>query len=109
MKFSRVATGYTRSKARRDNLQVVEIDGPNISWDSGKKVIVLSKQAVPDFAPSSTSTYNCDIEISLSEIAEMIKVVGDSLVKVTPNPPKISFPKLKSELVAPNSEAYSEK
>lgn len=53
----------------------IEIDKPKFSWHEREKVVEIRQTGVRDF--TSGSTHNYVFQISLNEIKELVKIVGD--------------------------------
>jgi hypothetical protein len=53
----------------------IEIDKPEFSWNEMEKVVEIRQIGIRDF--TSGSTHNYVFQITLSEIKELVKVVGD--------------------------------
>jgi len=53
----------------------IEIDRPIFSWNEKEKVVEIQQSGIGDF--TSGSTHNYVFQISLNEVKELVKVVGD--------------------------------
>jgi hypothetical protein len=53
----------------------IEIDKPKFSWNEKEKVVEIRQTGIRDF--TSGSTHNYVFQISLNEIKELVKIVGD--------------------------------
>ncbi|MGZ0018617.1 hypothetical protein [Nitrosomonas sp. wSCUT-2] len=53
----------------------IEIDKPRFSWNEREKMVEIRQTGIKDF--TSGSTHNYIFQVSLNEIKELVKIVGD--------------------------------
>jgi len=53
----------------------IEIDKPRFSWNEKEKSVEIRQTGIKDF--TSGSTHNYVFQVSLNEIKELVKIVGD--------------------------------
>jgi len=68
-----------------------------VTWDKNNEVIVLKKSQVRDFSIQSEHDY--EVEISLSEMKEMISVIGEKPVNESPEKISEAFSPVLRQLI----------
>ncbi len=72
MKISRRGSSADRG------IREIELDKPRVTWNKDNKSVQFYQTRIPDFVTDSRHDYT--ISISLSEIAKILKLIGNDIV-----------------------------